>query len=108
LLRTCSSRIRVYLLCELALQRKVHPFFCSKTKFTQKNLRYPLNRENTSQTARPNRQAVKRRLSVFPIELRKLLLQVGNFWQIVDLNVGTIQVMLQVVLVIVFRGIESL
>lgn len=64
--------------------------------------------ENMSQTARGNREATNREFSVFPIELRKLLLQVGNFWQIVDLNVGTIQVMLQVVLVIAFRGIESL
>ncbi len=62
----------------------------------------------TRQTARPNREAAKRKLSVFPIELRKLLLQAGNFWQIVDLDIGTIQMMLQVVLVIPFRGIESL
>ena len=38
--------------------------------------------ENTPQTARGNREAAKRNFSVFPIELRKLLLQVGNFWQI--------------------------
>jgi hypothetical protein len=30
----------VYLLCELALQRKYALFFCLKLKFTQKNLRY--------------------------------------------------------------------
>ena len=64
--------------------------------------------ENTSQAARGNRGATNRKFSVFPIELRKLLLQAGNFWQIVDLNVGTIQVMLQVVLLIPLRGIESL
>src|SRR6266849_942655 len=38
--RTSSSRIRVYLLCEFALQRKVRPLFCLKPKSTQKNLRY--------------------------------------------------------------------
>ncbi len=64
--------------------------------------------EKTQQTARSNREATNRKFSVFPIELRKLLLQVGKYWQIVDLNVGTIQVMLQVVLLIAFRGIESL
>src|SRR6266849_5553813 len=38
--RTSSSRIRVYLLCEFALQRKVRPLFCLKPKSTQKYLRY--------------------------------------------------------------------
>src|SRR5689334_10337853 len=40
--RTFSSRIRVYLLLELALLRKYALFFCSKTKFTHKNLRHLL------------------------------------------------------------------
>src|SRR5689334_25246494 len=42
--RTFSSRIRVYLLLELALLRKYALFFCSKTKFTHKNLRHLLER----------------------------------------------------------------
>src|SRR5689334_24783830 len=49
--RTFSSRIRVYLLLELALLRKYALFFCSKTKFTHKNLRHLLERseEHTSE-----------------------------------------------------------
>jgi hypothetical protein len=62
-----------------------NPEYASAASKSSRNF----DRENTSQTARPNRQAVKRRLSVFPIELRKLLLQVGNFWQI-SRNGGTV------------------
>src|ERR1700736_4203264 len=39
--RTCSSRIRVYLLCEFALQRKVRPFFCFKTQIYTKEFTLP-------------------------------------------------------------------
>jgi len=63
--------------------------------------------EKTSQTARLNLKAVKRRLSVFPVELRKLLLQAGNFWQIVDADVGAVLVMLLIVLVVALRGIKG-
>jgi hypothetical protein len=40
--RTSSSRIRVYLLCEFALQRKVRPFFCFKTQIYTKEVTLPL------------------------------------------------------------------
>src|SRR5271169_3226171 len=40
-LRTCSSRIRVYLLCELALQRKVRPFLFLKPILYTKDFTLP-------------------------------------------------------------------
>ena len=56
------------------------------------------------QNARVIARRVRWKDSLFAVELRKLLLQAGNLRQIVDLDVGTIQVMLQVVLVIAFSG----
>src|SRR5260370_19922910 len=47
--RTCSSRIRVYLLCEFALQRKVRPFFLPKTRIYTKEFTLPRSEEHTSE-----------------------------------------------------------
>ena len=45
--------------------------------------------ENTPQAVRGNREATNHKFSVFPMELRKWPLQVGDFWQI-SRNGGTV------------------
>ncbi len=46
-------------------------------------------------------------VTLFAVELRKLLLKIGNLRQIVDLDVRAILVMFQVVLVVALRWIKG-